>query len=344
MKNKKILIVIILLMATMILPLNINAEELDLTIYASETLQETFAEENITGDFTNYQDTEDRATIYVFRQDRCLNCKNFYNYVATTLLANYSDKFRVISYEVRNNQLNNNLRMKVQKFLGEDVNITPYIIIGEKTFSGHIDSTKQREIESAIISLYNNTNKYDVLKDMKDNKKEFSDLTSGIIINSLKALNKNHTLKTTATNRNDLSIPDFNNIISYDIKVMDDQNNLVSLANGNFTIKIPINQSYDIYKVVSIDNSGATTEINQVEYKNGYVVFNTTNLSEYIVYGKNNKPVDSINETNNKVNEKNPNTLDNIQTNILILIVGSISLISSIIILNRKTIKNKSSM
>ncbi len=338
MKNKTITIVVIMLISIIMFPLTVKAKELDLTIYTSETLQETFTKENITGDLTNYQDTEDKATIYIFRKDGCLNCKNFYKYIANTLLVNYADKIRVISYEVGNNQLNNSLRIKVQSFLREEANVTPYIVIGEKTFSGYINDSKQREIETAIINLYNSPNKYDVLKDMKDNKKEFSDLNSGIIINSLKALNKNHILKATITNRNE-AIDEFDNIISYDIKVMDDQNNIVPLTNGNFTINIPINKKYDIYKVISINSNGTTSEINNVEYKDGCVVFNTNSLSEYIIYGKNITENNSSTTVNNSTNEKNPNTLDSIQAYIIVLIIGSIILISSTIILKKKTNK-----
>jgi len=340
MKKKICLIGLLLLIATITLPITTKAKDLDLTIYTAETLQETLTKENITGDFTNYQATDDKATIYVFRQDGCLNCKNFYNFVANTLLVNHADKFRVISYEVKNNQLNNNLRIQVQDFMGEEVNVTPYIIIGEKTFSGHIDAAKQKEIEAAILALYNDANKYDVLKDMKDNKKEFSDATNKIIVTTSKALNKNNSLKTINTNHQDLTIANFNYITSYDIKIVDDKNNIVPSNTGTFTIKIPVTQKFDMYKVVSLDTNGTTTDINNVSYKDGYIIFTTTNLLEYVVYGKNNTSNDTTNETvteiSNQINEENPNTLDNIQLYVLILILGSITLVSSSIILKKK--------
>ena len=229
MTKKMRIVGLMLLMATFLLPTIVKAQDLDLTIYSDETLQETLTEENITGDFTNYQDTDDRATIYVFRQDGCLNCKNFYQYVADTLLVNYADKFRVISYEVGNNQLNNTLRMKVQDFIGEEATITPYIVIGEKTFSGFIDAEKQSQIEDAILALYNSANKYDVLEDMKNNKKDFNDVSSGIFIRTEKALSKDYSLRIINTNTKDSTITDFNHIASYDMKILDKQNNMSKL-------------------------------------------------------------------------------------------------------------------
>ncbi len=341
MTKKMRIVGLMLLMATFLLPTIVKAQDLDLTIYSDETLQETLTEENITGDFTNYQDTDDRATIYVFRQDGCLNCKNFYQYVADTLLVNYADKFRVISYEVRNNQLNNTLRMKVQDFIGEEATITPYIIIGEKTFSGFIDAEKQSQIEDAILALYNSANKYDVLEDMKNNKKDFNDVSSGIFIRTEKALSKDYSLRIINTNTKDSTITDFNHIASYDMKILDKQNNITQINNNKITVRIPIAQSYDLYKVVEIDNNGNSIEINNIEYKDGYIIFETNDLKEYLIYGKNNATDQTPNEntpdqTGNQVTENNPNTLDNVQIYVLMFLVGSIIFVSSTYLLKHK--------
>ena len=72
------------------------------------------------------------------------------------------------------------------------------------------------------------------------------------------------------------------------MKILDKQNNITQINNNKITVRIPIAQSYDLYKVVEIDNNGNSIEINNIEYKDGYIIFETNDLKEYLIYGKNN--------------------------------------------------------
>lgn len=79
MKNKLSFIILTVMITFFILSINVYAADLNLALYTSETLEETLISENITGyDLTNYdQNDTNRVTIYVFRKNGCLNCKNF---------------------------------------------------------------------------------------------------------------------------------------------------------------------------------------------------------------------------------------------------------------------------
>lgn len=333
MKKGIYLVGLAILLSVFMIPTSAYAEDLDLSRYHSETLQEAFQKENITYDFSNYQETSDMVPVYLFRLDGCGNCKGFLNFVASDLLVNHKEKFKIVSYEMRNDPINIGLRDKVQNFLGESVNVTPYIIIGDKTFSGYIDSTKQTQIKEAIISLYNSNDKYDVFDDMQNNKKVFSD--ADITFTSEKGIDKNYTLKATKIDASNVKLDDeYSYLTAYDITMYNGVT-VVPMNNGSFEIRIPVDTKYDMYKVGYI-NSGNIAEVLDATYDNGFVVFTTTHLSEYAVYGKNRRGIDTSVAVDNTVTEQNPNTLDNIQTFEIILGIGLLSLAGSMLVLKKK--------
>lgn len=167
---------------------------------------------------------------------------------------------------------------------------TPYIIIGDKIFSGYIDSTKQQEIENTIISLYNSDN-YDVLEDMQQNEKNFYNNSTNITMKSKKGINKNYILKTVGIDRTTENYIDtYEYINAFDIYVADNTDNEVQLPDGEYKISIPVSVTYDMYKVAHIKNGNLETL--DAKYNNGYVEFTTTNFSDFVVYGKNNVNTD----------------------------------------------------
>lgn len=333
MKKNIYFIGLAILISIFMIPTSAFAEDLDLSKYHSENLQEAFQKESITYDFTNYQETDDMVPVYLFRLDGCGNCKGFLNFVANDLLVNHKEKFKIISYEMRNDPINLNLRTKVQNFLGEKVDVTPYIIIGDKTFSGYIDSTKQSQIKEAIISLYNSDDRYDVFDEMQDNKKVFSD--AGITFTSKKGIDKNYTLKASEIDKSDVKLDnEYSYVTAYDI-TMYNGTTVVPMSDGSFEIRIPVSTKYDMYKVGYINN-GSILEVLDATYDNSYVVFTTTHLSEYAVYGMNHKDMDASITTDNKVSEKNPNTFDNIQIFEILLGIGFLSLTGSLLVLKKK--------
>ncbi len=325
MKKNIIWIFAILLVSIITIPTSVFAQDFNLVGTTSETLKEAFDAEGITSyDLSNYSETGDKVPIYLFRKNGCQNCKNFLTYIKDVLLPQYGDKFKVVSYELSTNASNFNLLNKVATFFNESQTTyaTPYVVVGSKTFSGAIyhNNEIRNEIEATIRS---NTN-YDVIDEMLNgnqninNNKIFTD--NGITLTSEALLNSKYTLKASAINLQNIILDNFKYIAAYDIS-MYDGGNIVPLSNGSFQIKIPISEKYGTYKIAYIENN-KIMETLDATYENGFVNFTTSHLSEYAIYGMN----DSI--SNNSIMEKNPDTLDGIEKNILSLIFGSIILCS----------------
>ncbi len=359
-KNISIFLVLIVLILAFIIPSKVNAAVLDLSKYISEDLVTTFKHEGVTNyDLTKYNKNNDkRVNIYVFRKDGCLNCKNLYtNFIATKLLASHGDKIRITSYEVFNNAINYSLLDKAKTLLNEyDPNgyATPIVFIGDKTFSGADALQKETEIQNAIDTLYNSNNRYDILEEL-GGKNVFTDNGKNVTLTSNTRLDKNYTLKVSEVDNKSIKIEDgFEYIVSYDIS-MYNGTVVVPLSNGSFKIRIPITAVYDKYKVGYVKD-GKIQEDFVATFNNNYIEFTTTHLSEYVVYGANNKTPDANQDVNknpdvsqnsnvnsnknntikNTVGEHNPQTLDTIQIYVLILVLATISLIVSIILLKNK--------
>lgn len=172
-----ILIIIVMLIFATILPYSVYADEIDLSNYTSSTLKEAFEEEGIEYDFSNYNETDNQATIYLFRGHGCAYCSKFLTYLADTLLDKYGDYFKVVTYEVWYDSSNSDLMDQVANFMGDDASGVPYIIIGDKTFTGYSESMNS-EIESAIKDLYDSEDRYDVFKEIAKSSTETNSKTN----------------------------------------------------------------------------------------------------------------------------------------------------------------------
>lgn len=375
---KKILSVmtLIILISIFIIPLRVKAAVIDLSKYKSEDLVTTFNIEGITNyDLTKYNLSNDkRVNIYIFRGDGCINCKNLYTYyIANKLLASHGDKIRIISYEVKNNKLNYGLLNEAKTLINEQASsyATPIMFIGNKTFSGDLvvnNATQQQaKIENAIDDLYNSSNRYDIIEELAG-KNVFTDNTTNITLTSATRLDKNYILKVSEVdNKGVVANEGDMYIVSYDISVYNG-NVVVPLSNGSFKIRIPVNTKFDNYKVAYVKD-GKIQEEFKATYNNNCVEFTTTHLSEYVVYGSNNKKpdvdqdvnlnpdpdenldvtpdlnkkpnvtLDNNNTTNkNGLSEKNPQTFDMIQVYVILLGLACTTLIVSIILLRKKNI------
>jgi len=191
---KKILnVFIIMLIVALSLPMFVSAEvkEFDFSKTKKGTLEEALVEEEISYDFT-HKDNEKQVTIYLFRGHGCGYCHKFLEYASTTLMKNYGDKVKIVSYEVWNHQGNAELFQEVANFLEQDAGGVPFIIIGKKTFPGYAESMNS-EIEAAINEEYAAKEKYDVIKEIKKSyeeakRKEFQEKYGTVLLNGLLTL------------------------------------------------------------------------------------------------------------------------------------------------------------
>lgn len=282
-----------------------SAVNIDLTTYPGETLEESFNAEGITYDFTNssYSDSGDKPTLYVFRLSGCINCKNFYNFIRNELLANYAEKFKVISYELTDplSGPSYDLLKQFGAFFNESVTSvkTPIVIIGNTMSTGAVDDARKDQ----IIDLINSDTDYDVINEINDGitnindsmKKEFTATSDNITLTTTTPFYRTHTLNTTATDASSIKLDKYEYISAHDIAFMNGSTP-VALSNTNLTIRIPVGKIYKTYKVAYINN-GQISEILDAKYQNGFVIFNTSHLSEYAIYGSNTETLTAIDTT-----------------------------------------------
>lgn len=138
-------------------------------------------------DLSEYKDDENKINVYLFRGNTCSHCFEAVAYFAS--IYNKEGKyFNVKTYEVWGNEDNNNLMEKVGKKLGDEVSGVPYIVIGDKSWSGY-SSSYNDEIMETIKSEYekNKKERTDVVKNInksveKNDKNHASDILAILII------------------------------------------------------------------------------------------------------------------------------------------------------------------
>ena len=161
---KKILLMVLIMMIAFI-PSFVKAEVKVLD------LKDTLTEKGITIADDNYKETEDQIKVYLFRWSSCSHCYDFLVYL-NTLVPEYGHMFKLRSYETTTNEDNDAVMKKVKKYFGdEDKTGVPYIIIGESTFYGFGDNSKDK-IKEAIKAEYESTNRFDVFEELERKEKE----------------------------------------------------------------------------------------------------------------------------------------------------------------------------
>ena len=101
-------------------------------------------------------------------------------------------------------------------------------------------------------------------------------------------------------------------LLLYDISVVNENNEIVPIENGTFTIKIKLTEEMKEYDTLTAAYilDGKVVETFDISIDGEYVVFNTTHLSEYAILGENVKTDEII---------ENPSTGDNILVYVTIL-------------------------
>lgn len=178
--NKKIKLFIIILLGFIFLPNNVKAIS-----YNTLNLKQTLADEEITEKFKNYKETSDAITIYMFRGKGCGYCRAFLEFL-NSITSEYGKYYKLVSYEVWNDTNNNKLMGEVSSFLGQSAGGVPYIIIGDKVFSGYAEDYND-SIKQAITDLYKTkkNKRYDVFTEMKKNSNNNNSYSTNAIIFSL---------------------------------------------------------------------------------------------------------------------------------------------------------------
>ena len=119
----------------------------------------------------------------------------------------------------------------------------------------------------------------------------------------------------------------------YDINVVSDSGKIIKIENNKMTIKIKLDEDllgYDDYQVVYIED-GKIEETIQATVKDGYIIFETSHLSEYGIIASNSDETISDEQTTT-----NPKTGDNIIMYIILSVVAIVGISLSTIIIKRK--------
>lgn len=115
--------------------------------------------------------SKNKVNVYVFWGDGCPHCKHlaqFFNSNKSEL----KDKMNLYTFEVWKDSTNLKFMKDFGKFLGETPQGVPYMIIGDKTFSGFAESDEKTkdEIINLIKQGYQNSSKIDKYQEYKATK------------------------------------------------------------------------------------------------------------------------------------------------------------------------------
>lgn len=172
---KKILL-LIAVFSLLLIPSNVFAEttvtglkeavEEEIQLFGSAEGYEEGVQQLKDIDLSGYSENDDKVNVYLFRGSTCSHCFNAVLYFAS--IAGESGKyFNLKSYEVWNNTENSELMEKVGAKLNDEVSGVPYIVVGDKSWSGFADSYGE-EILSKIKSEYEKPadERTDIVKDI----------------------------------------------------------------------------------------------------------------------------------------------------------------------------------
>lgn len=108
--------------------------------------------EEETGSSTDV-DERSKIPVYMFRGEGCAFCAKALTFFEE-IQEEYGKYYELKTFEVWNDATNKSLMDQVAEYLDIQINGVPFIIIGEKTFSGFPEETKA-EIKKEILAEYN---------------------------------------------------------------------------------------------------------------------------------------------------------------------------------------------
>lgn len=184
--KKKFLLVLMLFLVLMPMSVFAKDEKIVKENYKFLNFEQVLEQEEIKLEFSDYKETEEQITIYLFRGKGCAYCKKFLNYL-NSITEEYGKYFKLESYEVWYDHDNSKLLEEVSDFLEQSAQGVPYIVIGDKVFAGYTEQYNN-SIISAITEQYNSEEKYDVFDEMakaydEEHKTDYSQTILIIVCN-----------------------------------------------------------------------------------------------------------------------------------------------------------------
>ena len=140
-----------------------EAVEEELELFDTKEYRETYKEYidlMKKADFSNYEESDDKVNVYIFRGSSCWHCLDAVSFFASQVKEN-GKYFNVKTYEVWANTENSKLMSAVAKALGEEdpQGAVPFLVVGNKAYGG-FSADMGEQIINQVKELYN-TNKED---------------------------------------------------------------------------------------------------------------------------------------------------------------------------------------
>lgn len=131
-----------------------------LAVLADESSNDNNVE--VTSGETEVKEEDNRVKIYFFRGEGCPHCadaEEFFN----SIKEEYGQYYKILDYETWYNSDNAALLQKVGEARKEEITGVPYILIGDKSWSGYNDSFAD-DIKNTIKSEYEKVvaDRYDI--------------------------------------------------------------------------------------------------------------------------------------------------------------------------------------
>lgn len=161
-----------------------EAVDEEIQVFGSAGGYEEYVDKLKEADLSNYKEDKKKVNVYLFRGSSCSHCLDAVVYFSS-IVGDFGEYFNLKSYEVLANSDNSDLMQKVASKLGDEVSGVPYVVIGNKSWSGFTDSYGD-EMKEVIKEQYDKDSKdrYDVMKklDSKEDSSVAGDIISVIVI------------------------------------------------------------------------------------------------------------------------------------------------------------------
>lgn len=133
---------------------------------------------------SNVNAASKKINVYIFRGEGCPHCEEAIEWFEGTLADDeeYKELYKLVKYEVWYDEKNNDLMGEVASELGTKATGVPFIVIGEKYFSGYSAENSPEEIKNAIKEAYNNEEYQDVVAAVKKGSSIKKNIDSGSIL------------------------------------------------------------------------------------------------------------------------------------------------------------------
>lgn len=197
------------------------------------------------------------------------------------------------------------------------------------------EETKNEEVTPAEDENKSDTNKTEGKYTITIGENTFTAKEELASDYELKIEDKKNDLKDEQIKDFEKTIKDSHLVLLYNISVVDGNNEIVPMENGEYTIRLKLTkeamENYDAFTVIYVDDNGEIKETFKTKVDGEYVEFTTTHLSDYGVLGVKEETENKTEAPTDKKEEvENPRTSDNV---IVIASVAVIALVGTAVTL-----------